>query len=108
MPLSDTPLYSVSALILVGAGPPPAGAFGVAAFLGEIGAARGRHPAHHLGRREVHRVAAHFPDPLVGLMPALQGGVDEPGEPTSRPGAWARMAFCSPGARRRLYPSRGH
>src|SRR4029077_12216198 len=40
----------------------------------------GRYPAHHFGCREVLRVAADFPDSLVGLPPVLQGGVHEPGE----------------------------
>ena len=39
------------------------------AFLGEIGATRGRHPAHHLGGGEVLGVAADFPDPLIGFAP---------------------------------------
>ena len=66
---------------LIGACPPALGTFVGAALLGEIGTARGRYPAHHLGCGEVLRVAADFPDPLVGFTPVLQGGVHEPGEP---------------------------
>src|SRR5450755_4929635 len=68
-------------LDLVGACPPPLGAFAIAPLGGEISAARGRDPAHDLGCGEVLGVAADFPDTLVGLMPVLQGGVHEPGEP---------------------------
>ena len=53
----------------------------VAAFRRQVGAAGGRDPAHHLGRREVLGVAADLPDALVGLLPVLQGVVDEGGEP---------------------------
>ena len=53
----------------------------VAAFLGEVGAARRGHPAQDLGRGEVLGLTADLPDPLVGFAPVLQGGVNEPGEP---------------------------
>src|SRR5690349_15054059 len=68
-------------LDLLSACPPLLGALVVAAFLGKIGAARRRHPAHHLGRDEVLGLTADFPDALIRLAPMLQGGVDEPGEP---------------------------
>ena len=78
-PLGDALVQDLG-LDLVGAGLPPLGAFVVAAFLGEVGAARGRDPAHHLGGGEVLGVAADLPDALVGLVPVVQGRVHETGE----------------------------
>jgi hypothetical protein len=54
---------------LFGACPPPLGPFVIAAFLGEVGTPRRRDPAHHLGGREMLRVTADFPDPLVRFAP---------------------------------------
>src|SRR4051794_28441972 len=42
-----------------------------------------RHPAHDLRRREVPRVAAHFPDATVGLLPLFNRALDL--DPQDRP-----------------------
>src|SRR5205823_5676491 len=46
-------------------------------LVGQLQAAVDRHPAHGLRVHEVAALAPHLPDPGVGLLPSLGGGVDQ-------------------------------
>ena len=52
---------------------------------GQPGAAIGRHPAHHLRRREVLGLAPDLPDPAIGLPPVAQRGLDLAAEDGPQP-----------------------
>ena len=63
-------------LDLVGGGLPARRELELVAHLGKPRAAVGRDPAHQLRRGEVLGVAAHLPDPAVGVAPALERRLD--------------------------------
>ena len=61
---------------LVGHALPALDQVGFLADAGQPRAAVTRDPAHHLRRGEVLHLAAHFPDPAVGLLPVLDRALD--------------------------------
>ncbi len=68
----------------LGLGAPALGELGPVHHVGQVRAAVARDPAHDLRHREVLRLAAHLPDPVVGVAPPFDRALDLPLEARPR------------------------
>ncbi len=78
-PFIDASVEDVG-LHLVGRLPPADGPLRVAPFVGQVRTPIGGDPAQDLRRGEQLRLAPDLPDPLVGVVTVLDGGIHEPGQ----------------------------